>query len=231
MPLQEPTACRMIAFEMFRRELPELHTTAGLVRTATAVSMHELDDVSPDQVEQQLNALAGRIRRRVRSENRKALLAHLHDEFFERSYLQGNADNYYCADNSYLPLVLETGRGIPITLSMVFVAVARRLGLRADGINAPGHFLVQVSDGGKPYLVDPFFRGTVLSREDAYLRLEHCLNMPIDRDVHLLKTATHRQWIKRMLLNLIQLFDAEERSDNKLAMLELLQLLTDDEEG
>ena len=230
MPLQKPTACRAIAFETFRQELSELHTTAGLVRTATAIAMHELDHVSPDDVEQQLSALAGRVRRRVRSENRKALLAHLHEELFEKSHFHGNADNYYCAHNSYLPLVLESGRGIPITLSMVYVSVARRLGLRADGINAPGHFLVQVSDGGKPYLVDPFFCGMVLSREDAYQRLEHCLSMPVDRDVELLKPATHHQWIQRTLLNLVQLFDAEERIEDKLAIVELSQLLADKNE-
>lgn len=85
---------------------------------------------------------------------------------FEDIGLRGNQDDYYDPRNSYLNEVIERRLGLPITLSVLFLAVAERVGLEAEGIGLPGHFIVAVRDGGMRYFLDPFHGGAWLTRED-----------------------------------------------------------------
>jgi regulator of sirC expression with transglutaminase-like and TPR domain len=78
-------------------------------------------------------------------------------DVFKREHgLHGDIDTYYEPDNSCIDSVLLRKKGIPVTLSVIFVAVCRRLGVNAFGINSPGHFLVGVEEDGEQMLVDPF---------------------------------------------------------------------------
>jgi regulator of sirC expression with transglutaminase-like and TPR domain len=127
-------------------------------------------------------------------------LAH---HLFEVEGLRGNESSYHDPRNSLLPDVLERRLGIPITLSLVYVEVARRLGVPARGVGFPGHFLVRIDPpcGSPPIVVDPFFRGRLL--DDAALdRLlaRAAPGQPL-RPEHL-APATPRAVLLRMLTNL-----------------------------
>jgi regulator of sirC expression with transglutaminase-like and TPR domain len=91
----------------------------------------------------------------------RAIAGYLFDEVGFR----GNPSDYYDPDNSLLNRDLETRTGIPISLSLVFLEVARRLGLRCSGVGLPGHFIVGLDDSGE-YL-DPFNAGATLSTGDC----------------------------------------------------------------
>ena len=84
--------------------------------------------------------------------------------------LAGNEQDYYNPQNSCLNQVLETRMGIPITLCVVYMEVGRRLGVKVDGIGAPGHFLVRVEEDDDVYFLDPYERGKI--REDVEDELE-----------------------------------------------------------
>lgn len=102
--------------------------------------------------------------------------------------LRGNEDDYYDPRNSDLEQVLSRGLGIPITLAVVMIEVARRAGLDVQGVSYPGHFLcVATTPGGKVYL-DPFRGGRRL--EERTLDRAH------------LATAGKRAILTRMLTNL-----------------------------
>jgi regulator of sirC expression with transglutaminase-like and TPR domain len=77
---------------------------------------------------------------------------------------RGNVTDYYNPRNSFLAEVLDRRVGIPITLSVLYVEVARRVGVAARGVSFPGHFLVRVDDGPVPLILDPFARGAELDR-------------------------------------------------------------------
>jgi regulator of sirC expression with transglutaminase-like and TPR domain len=205
--------------------MSQLQSTNGLLRAAVAVSMHELVDVHPAEVERQVARISGRIRSRIRGNQRQALLAHLHDELFHRRSLRGNYRDYYASTNSYVSSILETGLGIPISLSLIYTVVARRLGLRADGVNSPGHFLVQINDDTGSILVDPFHGGRQLNREDARALIERFDDSAKAFDDQWLRPATHRQWISRILRNLVHVFSANDQPRDAAAMLELLALV------
>jgi regulator of sirC expression with transglutaminase-like and TPR domain len=195
------------------------------VGAATAVAMHELDDVHPGAVAEQLEALAVAVRRRLATGSRRAWMAHLHDVLFQQEGFEGNRLDYYDPANSYLPRVLASRRGIPITLCLVYKAVAERVGLAAEGVGAPGHFLVRIEDDSGPLLVDPFHKGRVLSGDDAYRLMEETLGAEVPRSPRLLEPASPREWLARMLRNLEAIHTRRARPRDAAAMGEMRRLV------
>ena len=86
--------------------------------------------------------------------------------------LDGNLESYYAPDNSYISSVLDTRKGIPISLSTVGILVAKRLGLPVVGIGMPTHFLLGFEREGGHVLIDPFNRGSIITPVSCKLRLE-----------------------------------------------------------
>lgn len=118
--------------------------------------------------------------------------------FFHRTHgFAGNVAAYYDPDNSYLHRVLETRRGIPITLAVLFVEFARGVGLDASGIGFPGHFLVRVNLRDGVAIIDPFTGSRLDDEMLARLAAPHGLAAE-----RLLAPATPRQILARMLGNL-----------------------------
>jgi regulator of sirC expression with transglutaminase-like and TPR domain len=221
-----PTHCRPAAFDLFRAQADQVESPQALLKAAIAVAMHEMIEVDPDQVLQSVDRLAFDVRSRVRSQNPHAVLAHLHDVLFEEHGFTGNVDDYYDPHNSYLPSVLHEKRGIPITLVLLYKAVGERIGLRVHGLNAPGHFMAGVEIAGQPLMiVDPFFCGRVLTRDEAYDRIEQVVGHPINREQNLLQIAGHRHWLMRLLQNLQNIFTSRQQPRELAAMLELRSLL------
>lgn len=220
-----PFSCRTEAYDLFAAQIPDLETTDSLLRAAIAVSMHAFEDVDPTEIDCRLSALAGRIRSRVRGKNVQALLAHLHCVLFEEEGFAGNLRNYYHPLNSFLPAVLESRRGIPITLSLIYKVVAERAGLEVEGVNAPGHFLARVKTETGGMIVDPFYRGGVLTEAEAWQRIKLVTGRNLPESPCFLAPATHEQWILRILANLQHIYTVHQRTDDLAAMNELQGLL------
>ena len=228
--------CHPAAYDAFASELPQLETTPGLFRAAFAIARHEHPYAEVSLAERTIDDLADTVRKRVHSESIDARLAHLHDVLFEVVGFVGNVDDYYNPANSYLPEVLRTHRGLPITLVLIYKCVAERIGLTVSGINSPGHFLAAVSaaddnrdpasDSAARMYVDPFYGGELLNNADVSRRIADSTGIVVDNSNELLKVATHRQWLTRMLNNLLAVFAHTGHERNLYAMQELQQLLT-----
>ncbi len=131
--------------------------------------------------------------------------------FFQELGFGGNVNDYYDPRNSHLNAVLRSRRGIPITLALLYMEIARQTGLVAEGVSFPGHFLVKLRlrQGRQPgeVLIDPC-NGHSLSREELSERLvpyRHQCNLPGDDDLPLalfLQSASSRETLARMLRNL-----------------------------
>jgi regulator of sirC expression with transglutaminase-like and TPR domain len=124
----------------------------------------------------------------------------------------GNREHYDDPRNSCLNEVLDRKTGIPITLSLIYIEVARRAGLRAEGVNFPGHFLVRTlndlhtDDPDDGLIVDAFNGGALLNEHDCRLLLKRHTGSEAAWEPALLARATRRQILVRMLLNLKQLY-------------------------
>lgn len=220
-----PALCRPEAFYLFARTLPRLHTTDGLQAATVALAMHALDDADPQTVDEQLEEIAREVRSRVQHPTLEALIARLHEVLFDEYQFQGEVTNYYSPLNSYLPAVLQSRRGLPITLALVYKLVGERVGLTIEGVNSPGHFLVRVRDSRGWLIVDPFYGGAVLSVPEAFGLMERILGRSLTRAPEFLQTASHTQWVARMLANLQSIFAQGECRDDLTAMTELQALL------
>ncbi len=132
----------------------------------------------------------------------------------------GDRTNYYDARNSYLHTVLERGRGIPITLSVLTMEVGRRIGVDLDGVGTPAHFVVRTR-GSVPRFVDAFGGGRVLDRRGLG-ELIGALAPGIDIDPFLTPLAT-LDIVRRILANLTGI---HRRSGDRDALLWTTQLRT-----
>jgi len=122
----------------------------------------------------------------------------------------GNREQFDDPRNSCLNEVMDRKKGIPITMALIYIEVARRAGIRSEGINSPGHFLVRcledlhTDNPPEGLIVDPFHGGAILNEADVRQLLEPHSEAAFDPA--LLARATRRQILVRMLLNLKKLY-------------------------
>jgi regulator of sirC expression with transglutaminase-like and TPR domain len=139
---------------------------------------------------------------------------------YDEEGFTGNQQRYDDPSNSFLSDVLERRTGIPITLAVVYMEVARRAGIHMDGVNFPGHFLMRYpphrNDGSESgsdapvvtsdLILDPFQRGARLSERDCRRLLQRHVGEDASFDASLLAPATKQQMLTRMLLNLKRIY-------------------------
>jgi regulator of sirC expression with transglutaminase-like and TPR domain len=132
-------------------------------------------------------------------------VASLNRLLFDRERFAGNRSHYDDFRNSLLNVVLERRLGIPISLAVVYMDVARRAGLQVHGVAFPGHFLLRVAgdDQGAPAVIlDPFAGGAELDEGDRRALLSRAVGDDVPYDESLLEACTPRQLVARMLNNL-----------------------------
>lgn len=195
--------------ERFREFARQPEDRPRLAEGALVVAAEAHEGVDIEGALRTIDALAARIRPAVAgASSASRAVAELNQALFEREGFRGNQAQYDDLRNSFLDQVLARRRGLPITLSILYVEVARQLGLEAYGVGFPGHFLAKVVGRGEAageIIVDPFF-GRVLSLEDCMERLRAATGENVPFDPLWIRSATPREiWI-RMLNNLKLLY-------------------------
>jgi regulator of sirC expression with transglutaminase-like and TPR domain len=150
---------------------------------------------------------------------------------YERHGFAGNEAAYYDPRNSLLPDVLERRLGIPITLALVYCEVAKRVGVPAQGVGFPGHFLVRIERPGKgapPLIVDPFFNGQVLRTKALEALLTRVMGPKEKLRAEHLAPASPRAIVVRMLMNLKAVYQARGEDSRALLAADRLVSLTPD---
>jgi regulator of sirC expression with transglutaminase-like and TPR domain len=148
-----------------------------------------------------LDRLAARVRTRPDSSFPENIRA-LNELLFEVEGFSGDEEEYDDPRNSYLNEVLARKKGIPITLSVVYIEVASRRGIPVVGIGFPGHFLVKYLAEAGEVFIDPFHQGAILSREDCAARLKAQFGEEAELRPEYLAASTPKQVLARMLSNL-----------------------------
>lgn len=144
---------------------------------------------------------------------------------FEEEGFRGNTEDYYDPRNSFLDDVLDRRLGIPITLSVVYVAVAARAGLEAAGVGLPGHFVVRAERRGRHRLLDPFHGGELLDHAGCEALVARVRPGGGPLDPRWLAPVTTRQVFVRMLSNLKAVYSALGDWARALAAAERIVLL------
>jgi len=158
---------------------------------------------------------------------------------FDELGFTGNADHSYAPRNSYLNEVLDRRTGIPITLSVLYMEIGRRIGLPLEGVSFPGHFLVRLPMRGAMLVLDPFSGGEALSEADLRERLQRVIpegatggvpvaELPLDS---FLEPASKRQILARLLRNLKGIYLGADRPQRLLDVLNRTLVVTPEAHG
>lgn len=205
----------------------------GLPVLEAAISVGQDADpgLDPQSVLVQIDTLGRRLRRRIPGDAAPLQrLRFLNRYFFDELAFGGNVNDYYDPANSLIHQVLDTRRGIPITLAMLYIELAGHAGLEARGIGFPGHFLVKVRMPRGEVVIDPF-TGMSLSREEleerlAPFRREQGLTGDFEVPLGLfLQTSPARDILARLLRNLKEVYRSAGRYADWLAVQQRLVIL------
>lgn len=187
-----------------------------LLEAAASLAQDDYPDLDVQQVLGSVDQLLARLKRRFAADAPPLQKLRALNQFFYRDLnFAGNLNHYYDPDNSYISVILQTRRAIPITLAVVWLELAQGVGLAARGIGFPGHFMVKVNLPNGQVVIDPV-DGQSLSREELSERLEPFRRRSglIDEfEVPLglyLQVAPPRDIIARMLNNLKEIHTSQE---------------------
>jgi regulator of sirC expression with transglutaminase-like and TPR domain len=169
-----------------------------LDRAALDMAMIHTPDLDPERFLNLLNELASHLGDRLRNFNDgRDFVEKAQRYLFEDLGFHGNHEDFYDPRNSCLNQVLERRTGLPITLSVLYMEVARRLAMPVFGIGLPQHFIVQFDDGNYTAFIDPFNGGRTVTPLECF-----ALAGARVADPSLLRRATPKQIVMRMLQNL-----------------------------
>ena len=229
--LEVPTALGYFA------ALVQSDTHFPLLEAAASLAQDEYPELDIQQVLDQVDQFSNKLKQRLPADaGALHKLRLLNQFFFDELGFAGNLNNYYDPDNSYLHVMLRTRRGIPISLAVLWLELALGLGLNAQGVGFPGHFLVTVrlpfpNEG--QVVIDPF-TGESLSKEDLSERL-----VPLHAESgllreghvsdellkHYLRAATPREIVARMLRNLEEVYTSHQDPERLMLVRQRLAVL------
>ncbi len=197
-----------------------------LDRAALAVGLEEYPALDIEDYLRRLDLLAARTAVLIGTErSAENILNCLNEALFGQEGLQGNADEYYDPRNSYLNEVLDRKVGIPISLSIIFMEVARRIAFPVVGVGLPGHFLVKHSAGGEDILIDPFHQGRRLAQRDCQELLDRIYGGTVKLQPAHLQAMEKKAIISRMLFNLKGIYYQREDYTKALAVVERILMI------
>ncbi|MFO0958887.1 MAG: transglutaminase-like domain-containing protein [Isosphaeraceae bacterium] len=202
-----------------------------LSRLAMELARDAYPDLDADRYLRRIDDLAGRVRDRCADGLKaKPILGQINWVLFHEENYRGNQDDYYDPRNSYLSDVIDRRVGIPISLSVLYLAVAERIGLAMAGVNLPAHFVVRLREA--PLFVDPFHQGILLDREGCARRVAEVTGQEIRTlPETILAPCPPRVMISRMLRNLKATYlQREEYMDALPVLRRLIALAPDDPE-
>ena len=210
---------------MFIGLVQEPEDAIQLDRAALYLAGEEYPEIDVTSNLAELDAFAAQISLRVSYDTAPTDLAHaIAGYLFDEVGFHGNSDEYYNPDNSFLNRVLETRTGIPITLSLVFLEVGRRLGLRCSGVGLPGHFIVGL-DGLGEYL-DPFNAGVTLSTGDCRNLVQKISGGRLEWTDAFLKPCGNHDILFRMLNNLKSVYMQNERYAKAIGVIQRMAIIS-----
>lgn len=148
---------------------------------------------------------------------------------FDTLQFRGNEGDYYDPRNSCLNAVLSRRLGIPISLSLVYLEISRRLNRPVSGISLPGHFIVAYDDDETRYWIDPFHHGRILTLDDCRTLVRETTGIDLRMHPSALVPVTPRQILTRMLNNLKSIYLKGQALDKARQVIDLLVLAHPDD--
>jgi regulator of sirC expression with transglutaminase-like and TPR domain len=206
---------------------PENHI--DLARAALLIASEEYPGLDILRYVAKLEAMAAAVRAHTPdTEEPLSRIEQLNLYMFEERGFRGNSQEYYDPRNSFLNEVIDRQLGIPVTISVVYMEVARRVGLPLQGVGMPGHFIVKYTGPEGDFYLDPFNKGRILSREACEELVQQIYGEPVPFQETFLAPVTKKQIIARILSNLKGIYIQRKQYLKALSVVERLLLIDAD---
>ena len=197
-----------------------------LARASLAIAREEYPELDEVRYLRELDRLSMQAMRGIPSgASQERRVGRLNAVLFHEMGFAGNQSDYYDPRNSFLNEVIDRRTGIPISLSVLYLEVGRRCGLRVDGVGFPGHFLCKVTLDEGELVVDPFHRGQLLGLPEIKRRLAAAVGDGVRFDARVLRPARPREILVRMLQNLASVYQQKNDLPRALSGVDRLLLL------
>ena len=215
--------------ERFARVVGGADEGINLAEAALLIAAEEYRNLDIDSYLGKLDDTAATLKRRLRPDISQAdSIIALNRYLFDELGYAGDAANYYDARNSFLNDVIDRRTGIPITLSVVYLEVARRMGLKLFGVGMPGHFIVKYADDEQEIFVDPFHGGLLLTEDRCREIIAEMYSGEVEFQPAFLQAVTGKQILIRMLQNLKAIYAHAGDHHKTLGVVERILLIKPD---
>jgi regulator of sirC expression with transglutaminase-like and TPR domain len=224
-----------VALEPFAQILRREDVRIDLARACLMIAEDAYPGLDVERYVTEIERMAMRLRGRMpQNYSAEERVVALNQFLYEDLGYWGNTDDYYDPRNSYLNEVIDRKTGIPITLSILYMELGRRIGLPLEGVSFPGHFLVRLRLRGGMLVLDPFAGGAPQSEDDLRSRVKRVIpdgvadnlpasELPLDQ---FLEPATNRQILSRVLRNLKGIYRETDKPERMLDVLNRMLLVT-----
>ncbi|BCL37382.1 SirB1 family protein [Nostoc sp. MS1] len=214
------------ARQYFYQEVQKSEEDIDLARAALYIAQEEYPRLDTDEYLNTLDTMAMEVEERLPSSRYplrviQAINQYLYDDLG----FAGNQQDYYDPRNSFLNEVIDRRVGIPITLALVYLEIAKRSDFPMEGVGLPGHFLIRPAISDMEIFVDAFNRGEVLFAQDCQDKLNQMFQQSVTLRPEFLATISKRQFLARMLTNLKYIYLRKQDIEKSLSVVERILLL------
>lgn len=215
--------------EKFAEEMTHIDREIDLAKAALYLAQEETPSLDVDFYLAQLDQWAQRVEALLPTERYPLrVIQGINQVLYDELGFRGNEEDYYDPRNSFLNEVMERRTGIPISLALVYLEVARRLDFPMVGVGMPGHFLIRPDFDEAGIFVDAFHQGEVLFPQDCEARLQQIFAQSLELEPRFLEPVSKRQFLARMLTNLKLIYIKNQDLEKALEIIDRLLLVVPD---
>lgn len=214
------------ARQYFYQAIQQPDEYIDLAKAALYIAQEEYPDLDPDEYLNALDTMALELQERLPTDRYPLrIIQSINQYLYDDLGFAGNQKDYSDPRNSFFNDVIDRRLGIPITLALVYLEVARRIDFPMVGVGMPGHFLIRPAISDMEIFVDAFNGGEVMFPQDCQERLTQIYQQPVTLQPEFLAAVSHRQFLARILTNLKYIYLNQKDLEKALAAVERILLL------
>jgi regulator of sirC expression with transglutaminase-like and TPR domain len=214
------------ARQYFDREIQQPDESIDLAKAALYIAQEEYPDLDPEEYLNAFDTMAFELQERLPIQRYPLrVIQSINKYLYEDLGFIGNKSDYYDPRNSFLNDVIDRRLGIPISLALVYLEVARRIDFPMVGIGMPTHFLIRPDIPEMDIFVDAFNGGQVMFAQDCQEMLSQIYQQNVPLQPEFFATVSNKHFLARMLTNLKYIYLKQQQLEKALAAVERILLL------
>ena len=218
-----------LGWQNFEREVNQADDKISLAKASLFYAQGEYHDLDVEKYLNILDTMAEKVGKRLPEERYPLKVIEIINNYlFTDLGYRGNSKNYYDSRNSFLNDVIDRHTGIPITLSVIYLEIAKRIGFSMVGIGIPGHFLIRPAFQESGIFVDAFNQGEIMFKQDCLNKLKKLYEKPIKLEQSFFAPVNNRQILLRMLTNLKYIYLSNKQLSKSLNIISGILMLYPD---